>query len=75
VGEASAAASSSPLKEIIANGFASVNTIRGYFFCSTAACKKDKSAEGKKATLAMNYLAGEAVALQPSKAPSAQRRS
>ena len=34
VGEASAAASSSPLKEIIANGFASVNTIRGYFFCS-----------------------------------------
>jgi len=73
VGEASAAASSSPLKEIIANGFASVNTIRGYFFCSTAACKKDKSAEGKKATLAMNYLEGEAVALQPSKAPSAQR--
>lgn len=67
------AATSSPVKEIIANGYASVNTIRGYFFCSSAACKKDKSAEGKKATLAMNYLEGEAVALQPSRAPSAQR--
>jgi hypothetical protein len=70
---ASAATSSSPVQEIIANGFASVNAIRSFFFCETAACKKDKSKAATAAGKAISYLEGEAVALQPSTAPSAQR--
>jgi hypothetical protein len=73
VSVASAASSSSPTQEIITNGFASVNTIRSFFFCETTACKKDKSAAASSAAVAMNYLEGEASALKPSKAPKSQR--
>lgn len=70
---ASATTSSSPTQEIIAHGFASVDAVRLYFFCSTKACKKDETADAKKASTGMSYLEGEALALKPAKAPVAQR--
>jgi hypothetical protein len=71
--QAGAATSSSPTQEIIAHGYASVDAVRLYFFCSTAACKKDQTANAQKASTAMSYLEGEALALKPSKAPTSQR--
>jgi hypothetical protein len=70
---ASAAKSSSPTQQIISNGYSSINTIRSFFFCETAACKKDKKATATSAAVAMNYLEGEASALKPSNAPKSQR--
>jgi len=71
--QADAATSSSPTQEILAHGYASVDAVRLYFFCSTAACKKDETANARKASTAMSYLEGEALALEPSKAPLSQR--
>jgi hypothetical protein len=73
VSVATAATSPSPVKEIIANGYASVNSIRSFFFCETSACKKDKSAAAKSSSAAMNYLESEAIALRPAKVPQLQR--
>jgi len=60
-------------QQIISNGYSSINTIRSFFFCETAACKKDKKATATSAAVAMNYLEGEASALKPSNAPKSQR--
>ena len=70
---ASATTSSGPVKEIIATGFKSVNSVRSYFFCESTACKKDKAAAATTAKLAMSHLEDEASALQPSKEPTKQR--
>ena len=70
---AGAATSSSPTEEILAHGYSSVDAVRLYFFCSTATCKKDETANAQKASKAMSYLEAEALALKPAEAPSSQR--
>jgi hypothetical protein len=73
VTSASATAVLSPVHEIVTNGYASVDTIRSFFFCETGACKKDKTATATKAAAAMSHLESEAKAIQDAKVPKGQQ--
>ncbi len=59
----SASPSSSASEKLISRDDSDVNTIRSYFFCSSAACKKNDAIASTNAAAAMNELDGDVTKL------------
>jgi len=60
-------------KTIVANADTYVNSIRDYFFCQTATCKKNKATEKSAAASGMTALVNEATAASTATIPSSQK--
>lgn len=70
---ASAASGSGETRIIARNADTYVNSIRAYFFCQTATCKKTRNAEKTAAAAGMRALVAEAKTVSVGSVPSGQK--
>jgi hypothetical protein len=68
-----ASVSSTSRTALVAQGYNDVNAIRSYYFCDSAACKKDKAAAEKKSAAAIDQLDVSATTLTPASSPKDQK--